>query len=216
MIDTIYLQIIVPSISTATDFITKITQDITAWFEDATLYSYRFINIAAQDSIAFVNNLTIEVTDWVKHYSTVLSQIVVAALSTAALSLFKTLLDIPFWVNEVIVVSLAFLSSLFGSIKKGVIQVYDDLVSFVNKIIDVAPFLVRYEEEGETKVSLTPTAQMLLYIASTIYALQPLLEQNSGSRYVWKKLYFDDISSFFTTSILNPAYNQNFNENNDV
>lgn len=180
--DIIYYRMLMPAVRNSTDFIANISLDIIAWIEDVALFTFRFVTMVSQDVINFIFNLSLDAADWVTHYSILSYQIAVSAIRVVGMAVFQSVLNIPIWITDVIEVTMEFFSSLLIHTKRIAVQVYNDSLVCIDKLIDLAPFLIRYEEEGQTKIALTPNAQMVLYIISTIYATQSMWEPNVGSK----------------------------------
>lgn len=177
-----YNSILLPFISTTEDAISKVTEDVVAWIEDVTMFTFRLITLISQDTIHFLANFSLETAYWIKHYSYLSMNFFVTIVQTASLTVFQTILNIPVWITDITDAALDFFSMLLVQTKRTIVGIYKDILILSDKMVEAAPFLIRYEEDGEEKLSLTPTAQMVLYIISTIYAAQPMLAENSRAR----------------------------------
>ncbi len=177
-----YNNILVPMILNITSFTAQIMQNISAFFENLTVFLYRFLSSFTQDAIHFITDVSIDVAERVQYYSMLWTKVCLSTMKTSFKGVAQTVVNIPMWITEIADVTFEYMLLVQSQTKKCVIQVYEDSIELLEKMIDVAPFLIRYEEDGQDKISLTPTAQMALYMLSTVYATQPLWEQNrSGS-----------------------------------
>ncbi len=176
-----YCGVILPLVKNTMNLISQIAEDVTTWIEDVTLFTVRFASMIVEETSHFVTNFTLDAADFIQHYSIISYQIFMSFVRFASLSIFQTMLQIPIWINDAMQETLSFVSLVVTVSKNGLVKIYNDLLDFIDKAIDVAPFLIRYEEDGKEKVTLTPKAQMVLYILSTIYALQPLWTTNTSS-----------------------------------
>lgn len=173
-----YINIIVPTISNIGSFITQAMLKISSSFVSLTALTFRFLSSIAQDTSNFIVEASLDAADWVQYYSVLWTQIFLSTMKTALKGVVQTVVNIPMWSMEIADITYEYTSFLLSEIKEGMIKFYEDSMEFLEKAIDVAPFLIRYEEDGEDKIALTPAAQMGLYVLSTIYATQPLWEQN--------------------------------------
>ena len=178
----VYKDIYFPFVTNSAKLITKIAEDVTAWFEDVTIYTFRLIAMISQETAHFVKNLALDTTDFVSHYSIIAKEMIVAYVRGAISTAIQTFLDVPFWFASVAATIIDITTSFATSVKLGLIKTNEEFWLLIENMVDAAPFLVRYEEDGQAKVALSPKAQMALYILSTIYSTQPLWEQSVSSR----------------------------------
>jgi hypothetical protein len=176
-----YCELILPLVKNTMNFISQVSEDISAWIEDVTLFTVRFTSMILEETSHFVTNFSLDIADFIQHYSIISYQIFITFMRFASLSLFQTMLQIPIWINDATQQTLSFVSFMVTMSKSGLVYFHNEFLELIEKAIDVAPFLIRYEEDGKEKVSLSPKAQMVLYILSSIYALQPLLTTNTSS-----------------------------------
>ena len=173
-----YRDILMPLVRNTSHFIATVSEDITAWIEDVALFTSRLLTTVALDCLHFVTNFALDSADFLKHYSILTYAVGESALIAVALSIFQIILNIPVWITDVTYATLEFVSMIIVKMKLALVGIYIDFLDLVEKSIDAAPFLERYaEEDGTKKVCLTPKAQMILYLLSTIYAAQPFLEE---------------------------------------
>ena len=177
-----YSGVLKPCIRNSADFITQITKDVTAWFENVALFAFHFTTTSLTNGMFFIVDNSIDVADWIQYYSTLSFQIVISALRTTMLAMFQTILNSPVYFYQITSATWNFLFSLGKDTKQGCVKMYNDFLVLFDEMVDAAPFLFRYEERGQQKISLTPKAQTVLYILSTIYAIRPMWEQTSPSR----------------------------------
>lgn len=175
-----YNKVLVPFAMNTVDLITQVTEDVTTWFADVTLYAYRYAAMLSQESAHFVTNLSLDVADWVTHYSLLTSQMITNYIIGVIKTVEQTFLDIPVWFAAISAAIIDMTTSLVTSIKDGVIQTYDEFWLMLDRMVDATPFLVRFEEDGQSQISLCPKAQMLLYLISTVYATQQLWEESAS------------------------------------
>jgi len=175
-----YNKALMPCVKNCANFISQVTEDCKMWFQSATLHTYRFVSKVVADIFHATVQFSLDSADWVQYYSTLSFQVLMSAVRTIVNALFQIILNVPVWLNLLFNVSLEFLASMVNGVKKGLINLYYDALDLIDIIIDKVPFLIRYEENGVDKVALSPNAQMVLYLLSTIYASQPLWDNVSS------------------------------------
>ena len=76
-----------------------------------------------------------------------------------------------------VIVTSGLVSSILRDMKITIVNLWEDMCILFDKVVDYLPFLIKYDDGddgGKTKISLSPSAQMVLYVLSTIYSTQPL------------------------------------------
>ncbi len=177
-----YNKVLLPTATNSVNFINQIAEDLTAWLENSTLYTARYLSMMCQEFTHFVNNLAIDASDYAKHYYLMTEQQVIAFINGTIKTLTQTYLAIPLWLSAMSGAIIGTITSFATFTKQGIIDTYDELVSTVEKFIDDSPFFTKYEEDGEMRVSLSPNAQMVLYLFSVVFAAQPIWEENPLER----------------------------------
>ena len=104
------------------------------------------------------------------------------AVKIVSMSIFQTILRIPVWIGTLTEMTIDFITLMLKETKEVTLYFYNDILIKLDKIIDNTPFLIRYQEDGKEKIALTPKAQLVLYVISTVYAAQAELSWRVDSR----------------------------------
>jgi hypothetical protein len=169
-----YRSILIPSVRNSAIF--------TAWLNNVALSAYHYVSMVSQNTIYYITDLSLVVAEYAQYYSTLYFQVTVSIFQLTIKAICQSILNIPVWATEIINIMKVYLASIGYETKQGIVQIYKDFIAFSDDMIDKAPFLVRYEDEGESKISLSPNAQMTLFVLSTLYASLPMWGEITGAR----------------------------------